>query len=79
LPQYGTNSASAVSVGNVPAFCGLEDVASAPEIVKSVVHADDADTVPIGETDGGLHGLESHRGTEFFVGVPFFGGWETRG
>ena len=48
----------AVSVGDVTTLGSIDDVASTPEVVKAVIHADDADPVLVSELNGAVEGLD---------------------
>ncbi len=60
----------AVGVGDIPAVGGVDDVPAAPEIMKRVIDADDADAVLVGELHAPIDGGIGNGRAEFAAGIP---------
>ena len=71
-----TGAGGATCICDVTALCRVNHVAAAPEIMKRIVHSDDADAVFIGHFHAGIHRRERDRLAEFLVGVPALDGFE---
>jgi hypothetical protein len=69
-------SRGTVCVGDVPFFRRIHDIAAAPQIVESIVDADLANSMFVGEVHATLHGVEGYRLAELFLRIPYLGGIE---
>ncbi len=69
-------SRRAAGVGDVSLLRRVYHVAAAPQVMKSVVHANDANAEFIGELHAGLHRVIGDGLAEFFLRIPDAGSLE---
>ena len=76
--NYFSESRCAISVSDVTTFSGFHHIATAPEVVESVVYGNGTNAVLISEFDTSFDRVGCHSLTEFLFRIPNFSRSEAR-